>query len=81
MVRLHHPVVGNLELNVEDLALPDDPDQTLRMYSAPPGSSSADSLTLLGSFGADTGTPEAAQATEVRDGSGATTTPDSRTST
>lgn len=79
IVRLHHPVVGGLELNVEDLVLPDDPDQTLRVYSAPPGSSSADSLALLGSFGAGTGTPEAAQASEERDGFDATETPESRT--
>lgn len=81
IVRLHHPVVGNLELNVEDLILPDDPDLTLRVFSAPPGSPSADSLTLLGSFGAGTGTPEAAQAPEERGGSGASRTPDSRTTT
>jgi transcriptional regulator with XRE-family HTH domain len=79
IVRLRHPVVGNLELNVEDMALPDDPDQTLRVYSAPPGSPSADSLTLLGSFGAETGTSGAAQATEVPDASDASTTPDPRT--
>jgi transcriptional regulator with XRE-family HTH domain len=51
-VRFRHPVVGDLELNSEDLILPDDPDQVLRMYTAKPGSTSADSLTLLGSFGA-----------------------------
>jgi transcriptional regulator with XRE-family HTH domain len=51
-VRLHHPVVGDLELNVENLALPDDPDQVLRVFSAQPGSTSADCLTLLGSYGA-----------------------------
>jgi transcriptional regulator with XRE-family HTH domain len=51
-VRLRHTIVGDLELNFEDLALPDDPDQVLRMFSAKPGSPSADSLTLLGSFGA-----------------------------
>lgn len=51
-VRLRHPVVGDLELNSEDLILPDDPDQVLRMYTAKPGSPSADSLKLLGSFGA-----------------------------
>ena len=53
-VRLRHPVVGDLELNFEDLALRADPDQVLRVYSAKPGSPSADSLTLLGSFGAAT---------------------------
>ena len=51
-VRLRHPVVGDLELNFEDLALREDPDQVLRVYSAKPSSPSADSLTLLGSFGA-----------------------------
>ncbi|GAB5079469.1 helix-turn-helix transcriptional regulator [Arthrobacter sp. AD-310] len=46
-VRLHHPAVGDLELNFETLALPDDPDQTLRVYSARPGSPSSDALALL----------------------------------
>ena len=51
-VRLHHPAVGDLELNFENLVLPDDPDQTLRVYSAKAGSPSADALALLGSLGA-----------------------------
>jgi transcriptional regulator with XRE-family HTH domain len=75
-VRLHHPVVGDLELNVENLALPDDPDQVLRVFSAKPGSPSADSLTLLGSFGAQTTTaPKLAQATENTDVSDAAQAP------
>ncbi|MDQ0104393.1 transcriptional regulator with XRE-family HTH domain [Paenarthrobacter nicotinovorans] len=53
-VRLHHPVVGDLELNFETLSLPDDPDQLLRIYSAKAGSPSSDALTLL-NFG-DVGT-------------------------
>jgi transcriptional regulator with XRE-family HTH domain len=52
-VRLHHPVVGDLELNFEDLAQREDPDQVLRVFSAKPGSPSADSLALLGSYGAE----------------------------
>jgi transcriptional regulator with XRE-family HTH domain len=75
-VRLHHPVVGDLELNFENLVLPDDPDQVLRVFSAKPGSPSADSVTLLGSFGA--GAPAAAEpprATENTDASGAARTP------
>jgi transcriptional regulator with XRE-family HTH domain len=51
-VRLRHTIVGDLELNYEDLAMREDPDQVLRVYSAKPGSRSADSLALLGSFGA-----------------------------
>lgn len=51
IVRLHHTVVGDLELNFEALGLPDDPDQHLRVYSAKVGSPSSDALTLLSSFG------------------------------
>jgi hypothetical protein len=51
-LRLRHPVVGDLELAFEDLAPRHDPDQTLRVFTAAPGSASADSLALLGSFGA-----------------------------
>lgn len=52
-LRLHHPVVGDLELTFEDLAPRHDPDQTLRVFTAAAGSPSADSLALLGSFGAE----------------------------
>lgn len=58
-LRLHHPVVGDLELAFEDLAPRHDPDQTLRVFTAAPGSASADSLALLGSFGADSFTDKA----------------------
>jgi transcriptional regulator with XRE-family HTH domain len=75
-LRLHHPVVGDLELNFENLVLPDDPDQVLRVFSAKPGSPSADSLTLLGSFGAgDAGaapaSTEGQRATQIADASDA----------
>ena len=50
-VRLHHTLIGDLELNFETLSLPDDPDQLLRVYSAKVGSPSSDALTLLSSFG------------------------------
>jgi len=65
IVRLHHPTVGDLELNFESLALPDDPDQVLRVYSAKPGSPSSDALALLGSLGAGEAPSEWERATEV----------------
>jgi hypothetical protein len=49
--RLHHPVVGDLDLDFETLAIPDDADQTLRVYSAKPGSASDDAIRLLSSWG------------------------------
>ncbi|WP_285723945.1 helix-turn-helix transcriptional regulator [Psychromicrobium xiongbiense] len=52
LIHFHHPIVGDLDLNFEDLTSPDDPDQVLRIYSAKPGSPSADCLSLLGSYGA-----------------------------
>jgi transcriptional regulator with XRE-family HTH domain len=50
--RLHHPVVGNLELTYEVLALPADPGLSLVVYSAEPGSASQDGLKLLASWAA-----------------------------
>lgn len=52
-VRLSHTTVGDLELDFENLALPDDPDQSIRVYSSRPGSRSGDALRLLGSWGED----------------------------
>jgi transcriptional regulator with XRE-family HTH domain len=51
--RLLHPLVGELTLSFETLALADDADQHLVAYHAEPGSPSADALRLLGSWGAD----------------------------
>jgi transcriptional regulator with XRE-family HTH domain len=45
--RLHHPVVGDLELTFEVLALPADPGLSLVVYGAEPGSASQDGLHLL----------------------------------
>ncbi|MEU9032291.1 helix-turn-helix transcriptional regulator [Streptomyces sp. NPDC048383] len=50
--RLRHPVVGELVLPFETLALPDDPAQFLVTYHAVPGSPSADALRLLSSWSA-----------------------------
>src|SRR5665811_155883 len=49
-VRLHHRTVGDLELDFETLALPDDGDQSLRIYTTKPGSPSHDALRLLSSW-------------------------------
>jgi transcriptional regulator with XRE-family HTH domain len=51
--RYHHPVVGDLTVTYEALTLPDDPEQTLFVYSVEPGSSSAQALALLSSWSLD----------------------------
>ncbi|WP_205325087.1 helix-turn-helix transcriptional regulator [Glycomyces sp. YM15] len=48
--RYRHPVVGDLEFSYEVFALPDDPDQSLCVYSVEPGSTSAEALRLLDSW-------------------------------
>lgn len=48
--RLHHPVVGDLELNFEAMELPSDPGLILLVYTAPPGSPTADALAMLASW-------------------------------
>ncbi len=50
--RLRHPVVGELDLNFEAMTLASDPDLTLLVYTAEPGSPTADALRLLGSWAA-----------------------------
>jgi transcriptional regulator with XRE-family HTH domain len=50
--RLHHPVVGDLELTYEVLALPADAGLSLVVYGAEPGSPSQDGLKLLASWAA-----------------------------
>ncbi|MFI7639683.1 helix-turn-helix transcriptional regulator [Nonomuraea sp. NPDC049400] len=52
--RFRHPVVGDLTLHHETLALPADPDQELCLYSAEPGTASAEALRLLASWTAPT---------------------------
>lgn len=48
--RLLHPLVGELALDYETLALPGDGDQVLVTYIAEPGSASQSALDLLGSL-------------------------------
>jgi transcriptional regulator with XRE-family HTH domain len=62
--RLHHPVVGDLEVTYEVLALPADPGLALVVYGAEPGSASQDGLKLLASWAATLDQPAAVQAPE-----------------
>jgi len=48
--RYHHPTVGELTIAYEALPLPDDIDQILFIYTAEPGSPSAQALHLLASW-------------------------------
>src|SRR6185437_973191 len=50
--RLHHPVVGPLELDFEAMEFPAHPGLTLLVYTAAAGTPAADSLKLLGSWAA-----------------------------
>ena len=50
--RLHHPIVGDLELEFEKLDVAADPGLVLQAYSAEPGSASHDALSLLASWAA-----------------------------
>jgi transcriptional regulator with XRE-family HTH domain len=50
--RLHHPVVGDLELTFEVAELRGDVDLTMFVYSAEPASPSADALDILASWAA-----------------------------
>ncbi|MGW0900435.1 MmyB family transcriptional regulator, partial [Streptomyces goshikiensis] len=52
VMQLRHPVVGELDLAFETLALPDDSAQSLVAFHAPPGSPSADALRMLASWSA-----------------------------
>lgn len=50
--QFHHPVVGDLELSFEALALPADPGLTMTIYTAAAGSPTEDALSLLASWSA-----------------------------
>jgi hypothetical protein len=50
--RLHHPAVGDLDLDYESMELPSEPGLVLNVYTAPAGSPTADALTLLASWAA-----------------------------
>ncbi|SKB08874.1 helix-turn-helix transcriptional regulator [Aeromicrobium choanae] len=48
--RLHHPLVGDLELDFEAFDLPADEGQRLNVYTAPPDSEAEQALALLASW-------------------------------
>lgn len=50
--RIHHPVVGDLDLNYESMELPSEPGLVLNVYTAPAGSPTADGLRMLASWAA-----------------------------
>lgn len=50
--KLHHPVVGDLDLNFEAMEFPSAPGLTLLVYTADPGTPTADALKLLASWAA-----------------------------
>lgn len=50
--KIHHPIVGDLELTYEAMEFPADPGWTMFAYTADPGSASAERLQLLSSYAA-----------------------------
>jgi len=50
--RIHHPVVGDLDLPFESFPIPGEPSLSLLTYTVEPGSPSHDALTLLGNWAA-----------------------------
>jgi hypothetical protein len=55
--RIHHPVVGDLDLNFESMDLPSEPGLVLNVYTAPAGSPTADALRVLASWAASQRAP------------------------
>jgi transcriptional regulator with XRE-family HTH domain len=55
--RFHHPVVGEVILSYEELAITAEPGHVLLIYTAEPGSPSADRVKLLASWAAETRIP------------------------
>lgn len=64
MKRLHHPVVGDLELSYEAMELPANPGWTMFAYTAELGSASDERLKLLASWAATTAIELPAPASE-----------------
>ena len=51
--RIHHPIVGEMELSFETMALTADAGLAINVYTAEPGSRSEEALRLLASWTAD----------------------------
>ncbi len=64
--RLHHPIVGRLDLDVESLELPAEPGLHLTVYTAPADTPTGDNLALLASWAATH--PAPATELDARDG-------------
>ena len=65
--RFHHPVVGELTLAYEELAITAEPGLVLLVYTAEPGSPSAERLRLLASWAASEQAPVQSTAYPGRD--------------
>lgn len=65
--RIHHPVVGDLDMNFESLELPSEPGLVLNVYTAPADSPTADALKLLASWAATQREQFAAEDTAVQE--------------
>jgi transcriptional regulator with XRE-family HTH domain len=63
--RFTHPVVGELTLAYEELAITAEPGLVLMVYTAEPGSPSAERLQVLASWAADTPSPSATADTGI----------------
>lgn len=50
--RFHHPIVGEVTLSYESMDMPNEPDLAFTIYTAEPGSPSAQALRLLASWAA-----------------------------
>jgi transcriptional regulator with XRE-family HTH domain len=74
--RLHHPVVGDLDLPFESFPLAADPGQSLLTYTAEPGSPTQDALNLLASWAATTDNFEQPASTNDSEPAESVETPD-----
>jgi transcriptional regulator with XRE-family HTH domain len=66
--RMHHPVVGDVELTYEATEFPADPGLTMFVYTAEPGTASDDALKLLASWAATQDQSDRLDAAQTSDG-------------